>query len=291
MADRIEVHSRSDMLGARAGPEFYHKYRNNSILSGLFVSSAGYYQRAGWHELDWRILEDGEYVFIYCLAGRGYYEVPDASYLIESGMLLVCLPGMAHRYGAHHRDPWTIRWMHLGGRELPQWLQRLEINEQQLVRYGLQRPGIAAAMMASLNLMRSGFNEAHLIDTAVHARLALSEMALALESQRGDRQRWRDFVVFIREHLQESLSLQEMATAADYSIAQLNRLCHQHSGMSPAAFHIHQRMQYAAELLLRDERSIQELALILGYEDPYYFSRLFKKVHGLSPRHFRSRQV
>ena len=48
-------------------------------------------------------------------------------------------------------------------------------------------------------------------------------------------------------------------------------------------YFIHLKVQKASSLLLLSRMTIREIALIVGYEDPYYFSRLFKKVVGISP--------
>lgn len=46
-------------------------------------------------------------------------------------------------------------------------------------------------------------------------------------------------------------------------------------------------MQEACKLLRSTKRTVQEIGAELGYEDPFYFSRAFRKVMGVSPRKYR----
>jgi len=60
------------------------------------------------------------------------------------------------------------------------------------------------------------------------------------------------------------------------------------TGMPPIDYFINLKMQKACQLLDMDESRIKEVAHNLGYEDQYYFSRLFKKYMGISPEQYRT---
>jgi transcriptional regulator GlxA family with amidase domain len=62
------------------------------------------------------------------------------------------------------------------------------------------------------------------------------------------------------------------------------------TGHTPVKLLIRARMRWAGELLAEPNLQIKEIAGLVGYDDQYYFSRLFKLVHGLSPQHYRARK-
>ena len=66
----------------------------------------------------------------------------------------------------------------------------------------------------------------------------------------------------------------------------LRRIFKHHTGYPPLAYLTNRRMEYAKELLknVKTGLMIKEIAEMAGYNDPYYFSRLFRKLFGKSPR-------
>ncbi len=74
---------------------------------------------------------------------------------------------------------------------------------------------------------------------------------------------------------------------AGLSQASLRRLFKQQTGKSPFEFANELKMMAAARQLLTTNYPISTVAAELGYEDPNYFSRAFKRVFGVSPKHYR----
>ena len=95
----------------------------------------------------------------------------------------------------------------------------------------------------------------------------------------------------IREHHATLGSVEEVARACGLSPAYLSRLFRRYGGEGPLQFLTRLRMQHAADLLLRHSTNVQEAAAALGFSDPFHFSRVFKRVHGLSPKAFLEAQM
>ena len=81
-------------------------------------------------------------------------------------------------------------------------------------------------------------------------------------------------------------SVDAVAQACGLSAPYLCRLFRRFADESPLQFLTRVRMQHAAEFLIRHDASVQSAAYALGYTDPFHFSRVFKRVHGLSPTAF-----
>jgi len=78
----------------------------------------------------------------------------------------------------------------------------------------------------------------------------------------------------------------DIARACNVSSAYLSRLFQRFASESPLKFLTRMKMQHAAKLIHRRNYPIKVVASMVGFEDPYYFSRVFKRVHGVSPSLF-----
>ena len=93
---------------------------------------------------------------------------------------------------------------------------------------------------------------------------------------------------FIDLHCAEKLTVEKLAAMAHWSPTHFNNLFRKHFGTSPVDYAIRQRMHRAAYLLRDVNLSITEIAGRVGFEDIYYFSKLFKQRWGLTARQMRS---
>lgn len=91
---------------------------------------------------------------------------------------------------------------------------------------------------------------------------------------------------YIREHFKCLRSMDTVAEACHLDRAYLSRLFKKHSSESPYQFLTRMKMESAAELLRYRNLPVKAVSAELGYEDPFHFSRVFKKTYGLAPKHF-----
>lgn len=93
---------------------------------------------------------------------------------------------------------------------------------------------------------------------------------------------------YIHEHYELPLTIDSLAATLECSPRHLARLFRNSDiGQSPSDYLIRFRIQKASELLMQTELTLQEIAMNVGYQDGYYFSRMFKKYKGLSPIRYR----
>ena len=94
-----------------------------------------------------------------------------------------------------------------------------------------------------------------------------------------------------RQHIKENFvtlnSLQEIADACSIDNAYLCRLFKRFDTQSPYQYLVYLKMARAAQQLQTPDVMVKEIAYSLGFDDPFHFSRSFKKVFGISPRAFK----
>jgi len=97
-------------------------------------------------------------------------------------------------------------------------------------------------------------------------------------------------LAYMLQNLDKPLQMATLGALVGISMSNFYHLFKLATGCTPNDFLIRARMRRAGELLLKTDLSVKQLAALLGYDDPFYFSRVFKSVCGVPPREYRQRQ-
>ncbi|HET7839391.1 MAG TPA: AraC family transcriptional regulator, partial [Rectinemataceae bacterium] len=153
-----------------------------------------------------------------------------------------------------------------------------------LTRRGFIDRGEAAAMMDLEDLRQAGEGQAFTL--AVRSRF--HRLSGVMASSPRLTPPVSKAVAFVKENYGRQLSLELAADAVGLSPNRLSRLFVEETGHGFSDFLIEYRIERAKELLALPGASIKQVSISCGYPDPNYFSRLFKKVTGLTPTAFSS---
>ncbi len=96
----------------------------------------------------------------------------------------------------------------------------------------------------------------------------------------------RNAITYLTENYATPFNAIEMAASVNMSPSRLRSLFKEWLGKSPHQYHTHYRIKQASRLLREQHLSISQAAIEVGYDDVRYFSRVFKRVLGVSPRQF-----
>ncbi|MHC4660273.1 MAG: helix-turn-helix domain-containing protein [Planctomycetota bacterium] len=102
---------------------------------------------------------------------------------------------------------------------------------------------------------------------------------------------WMAAVSYMADHLEKPLTVKTLAQHVRLSNQRFTQLFKLFSGVSPMQYFTKMRIDSARELLLTSTASIKEITTMVGFSDPLYFSRVFRRQMGVSPRAFRKGDV
>ena len=122
-------------------------------------------------------------------------------------------------------------------------------------------------------------------------RINGNEMNGFLEADSDNAGRIGRSIAYMVEHLKEPLQVSTLAAQASVSTSHYFALFKRQMGTAPIDFFIRLRMNHAKQLLDSTASSVKEIAATMGYDDPFYFSRVFKSVHQVAPAEYRRRNV
>ncbi|WP_209365568.1 AraC family transcriptional regulator [Sediminibacillus dalangtanensis] len=92
---------------------------------------------------------------------------------------------------------------------------------------------------------------------------------------------------FIHDHFHEPISLEDVAEHAELSPNYFSNLFKASTGETFIDYLTHVRLQKAKEFLQSHRYTLKEICFMVGYKDPNYFSRVFKKYFSLSPKQYQ----
>lgn len=92
---------------------------------------------------------------------------------------------------------------------------------------------------------------------------------------------------FIKEHSHEDISLEILSKKIDLSPIYISKLFKEKLGVNYIEFLTECRMEKAKKLLMDPDKSLKEISFDVGYHEPNYFSKVFKKMCGVSPKEYR----
>jgi len=264
--------------------------QENPMTRPLFVTDIGYYPHARHH---FRERPDGcfQYILIYCTEGKGWFETDSKCYTIEPNQYFIISAQTAHRYGADCDSPWSIYWMHFSGELAP----HLVSSPNQVLEIDLASNARFADRILLFEEIYRNLGMGYSVDNLEYASVCLwhllgsfrylSQFRKVKELNLSDPV--SKSIEFMREHLSEKLSLDGIASSCGLSLSHFCFLFKSKTQRTPLDYLTHLRIQQACQLLDFSGLKTGEIARKTGYEDPFYFSRVFKKIMGSSPQQYR----
>lgn len=108
---------------------------------------------------------------------------------------------------------------------------------------------------------------------------------IALQSHNSVK--YHDLLIFLRDNINPSLRIEELAERFGFSYAALSKGFKRDLGISLKEYIIDLLLKKARELLVSSDMNVSEIADALGYEDSYYFQHIFKEKMGETPLQYR----
>ncbi len=264
---------------------------SNPLLKHLHICSIGYYPKAKDH-YTYRKKGLPENFLFYCVDGHGWYKIGDQRYEVGPNEFFILPQNKEHAYGSSEESPWSIYWVHFGGDSLQ------EFNNTQVVQRHFKPFHIKnnAEMLSLFTKIYKTLELGYSIDNLLFANMCLSHyVSLFIYNSRHYSVTATDkidcvdsAILHMQEHINENISLNDLSKQYNYSVSRFSNLFKKKTGYAPIDYFVQMKMQKACQQLDFTNESIKNIAFNMGFDDPYYFSKRFRTVIGMSPKKYRS---
>ncbi|TXK44314.1 AraC family transcriptional regulator [Pontibacter qinzhouensis] len=268
-------------------PDKMKMAKENMLFGYLYPTAVGYYPRASHHDRE-RPNGSEQYILLYCVGGQGWIEMDGNEIELHANTFYIIPKGLPHHYGSSEKEPWSIYWIHFSGEQAAQFYRRFEVNAGKEAIYIAYKEAWLEefySLMASLeDEISSEAAEFIYIKTVK----LLSDLIYHDKSQQlAEDDAISASVSYMKKHLKENIQVQELAAQQNLSVSHFSSLFRKKTGFSPIQFFINLKLQKACQFLYFTPLSMKEICQEVGFDDPFYFSRIFKKQMGQAPSDYR----
>lgn len=263
------------------------------LIKNLFVTDIGFYPKAKFH---YRKRSAGtlQHILIYCIDGKGWVKLNDKTYEVNSGQYVVVPAETVHQYGSDDEDPWSIYWLHFKGTSADDYAAQLTKNRSKFVaavNFSEERTRLFESMYTTLE---NGYSANNLGYMNMCLWYFLSSFCyddiFLVPTNKAEKDAIDLSIEFMQQNIEHTLSVRELAAAAHISPSHYAALFKKKTGYPPLEYFNHIKVQKACQYLHFTNLQIKEIAYKVGICDPYYFSRFFSNIMGLSPLEYRHRK-
>lgn len=258
----------------------------------LIVTSCGTYRLYTQPKLPtWRPRGRLDYQLIYIASGKAHFHFRDKEEIVTAGHMVLYRPKESQKYEYYAQEQTEAYWVHFTGGNVKNLLRSYGISDDKKVFYcgsGLEYQHHFRMMIQELQLCRDDYQEM----LEIHLRQILIMLHRYLKSsvkiENGMIVEEIDkAMLYFNEHYNENISIEDYAATRHMSTSWFIRNFKQYANVTPMQYILSIRISHAEDLLKNTEYNLTEISNIIGYENPLYFSRIFKKQKGLSPSEYR----
>lgn len=234
-----------------------------------------------------------DYQLIYIASGIAhfYFSGNEDETIISAGTFVLYRPKEYQRYIYYNSDHTEVYWIHFSGNDADNILKQHGIGEDtKIISTGTNiiYSDIFKNIINEIQQQRFGYDQ--MIDSYFR------QLLIHISRKKGTSEIKSDSYIsteielaqqYFDQHYSENINIEEYASSRGMSISWFIRNFKAHTGSTPLQYILNRRITNAQILLESTDYPISEISTIVGYDNQLYFSRLFTKQKGVSPRKYK----
>ncbi len=232
-----------------------------------------------------------DYQLLYVASGKAHFYFHGIEEIVSAGNMVIYRPKEEQRYYYYGIDQTEVYWVHFTGNDVKNILRNYGIDDHvHVIHTGtfLDYKKIYLRLIQELKLCKPHYEE-----MLVHYLKSL--FILISRLRYSNYHNTNNFLMdemdkavrHFHSNYSSSINIDQYAHSKGMSVSWFIKKFKEYTGATPNQYILSLRIANAQSLLESTSYNISEISEIVGYDNPLYFSRLFKKQCGISPRTFR----
>jgi len=229
------------------------------------------------------------YRIVYTLGGSAIIDDYKQQYKCDTGSVYGFVPKESGQIINNSDAPWIHMYIHFTGREALNMYKKTILNSSRVTM--LSDP--VAIQQIFENIVSESIKHNENSQAICDAYLQILLLKLSSDYIQNpqhlseSKTTYLHCLNYINEHFSTLTNIGEVAEKCSINRAHLCRLFRMHNNISPMAYILKLRLNKAALILIQTDYPIKHISNMLSFKDPYYFSKAFKKIYGISPAIYR----
>lgn len=232
------------------------------------------------------------YIIHIITKGKGNYYVDGKRYSLEKGQGFLIEPDVITFYQADANEPWSYTWIGFGGEEAKKILQEMGlVQKSPIFRTGIDCMKKLKSMIMEMMSCKDGSTKSELkLQGLFYMFMSVLVKDVAVIDGKfsvSSNPHIQKALEFIHKNYGNNINVNEVADYIKLNRSYFSTLFQKNVGMTVQKYLTIFRISRANELLDITENSIESIAEDCGYNDPLVFSKVYKKMYGITPTQHR----
>ena len=265
--------------------------RSGIMTSGFYVTSIGYFPNAKHHyKKENNTSSNKDFILLYCLTGFGYVKLKNQSFVLKPDTFFIIPPDTPYVYYSDSKNSWSIFWAHFKGKESAYLYARFMKNKHAVTITSVYATAMLDQILENIDLLKSETHQDLIEYTCIIVR---NFLCFLVYQNKYHFPHQKESLVnrateFLKDNLDQNIKIEDLSKEFNLSVSRFTEVYKKQTGYAPIQHLILLRIQKSCVYLQLTDLSIKEVSAKVGFEDPFYFSRMFKKMMGVAPKYYKN---
>jgi AraC-like DNA-binding protein len=233
-----------------------------------------------------------EYQINYITEGSGIIETRRGTFAIIPGTIIVIRPGEWHRYRPSKDTGWKEHYVGFQGVYADHiFASGFFRDTKPVIHVGFQDQ-ILKSFYSIFDVVRDEKAGYQQVASGILIQVLGSIISCIKNKDfegKDIERKIRKARLYFRDNLDKNIDVEALASELNIGYSYFRKMFKKFTGISPVQYHLMLRLQRSKDLLGSTDMSVKEIALSLGFQSIFYFTRIFKKKMGVPPTELRKK--